>query len=162
MPHPQVSIDAARDIAAMELELAFADAAFIERRIEKIEASMRSVKVAERDVAEREKALLERLKAGLEAETPLRAQAISDEDAKLLVNYQFLTDKPLLIVLNVADDDAARAEEIEAQFAAKFSGAHTAVAAIAARSSRSWRRCRTRTQRSSATTSASRSRASTG
>ena len=131
VPHPQVTIDAARDIAAMELELAFADAAFIERRIEKIEASMRSVKVAERDVAEREKALLERLKAGLEAETPLRAQAISDEDAKLLVNYQFLTDKPLLIVLNVADDDAARAEEIEAQFAAKFSGAHTAVAAIA-------------------------------
>jgi hypothetical protein len=131
VPHPQQSVDAARDIAAMELELSFADAAFIERRLEKIEASMRSVKIAERDVAEREKALLQRLKAGLEADIPLRAQTISEEEAKILVNYQFLTDKPLLLVLNIADDDAARAPEIEAEFGAKFTATQTAIAAIA-------------------------------
>ncbi len=131
VPHPQSSVDAARDIAAMELELAFADAAFIEKRLERIEASMRSVKVVERDVAERETALLQRLKAGLEADTPLRAQEISDDEAKMLVNYQFLTDKPLLIVLNLADDDASRAAAIEADVGAKVSGPHTAIAAIA-------------------------------
>ena len=131
VPHPQTLIDAPRDIAAMELELAFADAAFIEKRLERIEASMRSVKMAERDDAERETALLRRLKAGLEADTPLRAQEISDEEAKLLVNYQFLTDKPLLIVLNIADDDASRASEIEAEFGAKFSATKTDIAAIA-------------------------------
>ena len=131
VPHPQVTIDAARDIAAMELELTFADAAFIEKRLERIESSMRSVKMAERDVAEREKTLLRRLKAGLESDKPLRAQEISDEEAKMLVNYQFLTDKPLLIVLNIADDDAARASEIEAEFGAKFSATKTDIAAIA-------------------------------
>jgi GTP-binding protein YchF len=131
VPHPEGSVDAGRDIAAMELELAFADAAFIEKRLERIEASMRSVKMAERDVAERETALLQRLKAGLEADTPLRAQSMSDEEARLLVNYQFLTDKPLLIVLNIADDDAARAGEIEAEFGAKAGGPLTAIAAIA-------------------------------
>jgi ribosome-binding ATPase len=131
VPHPQGSVDAARDLAAMELELTFADAAFIERRLERIEASMRSVKMGERDAAEREMALLQRLKKGLEADTPLRAQEISEEEAKLLVNYQFLTDKPLLIVLNIADDDAARAGGIETEFGAKFAAPHTAVAAIA-------------------------------
>jgi GTP-binding protein YchF len=131
VPHPQGSVDAARDIAAMELELAFADAAFIEKRLERIEASMRSVKMAERDVAERETALLHRLKTGLEADTPLRAQAMSDEEARLLVNYQFLTDKPLLVVLNIADDDAARAGEIETELGTKAAGPHTAIAAIA-------------------------------
>ena len=49
----------------------------------------------------------------------------------MLVNYQFLTDKPLLIVLNIADGDAARAAEIEAEFGAKFAAPRTAIAAIA-------------------------------
>lgn len=131
VPHPEGSVDPARDIAAMELELSFADAAFIERRLERIEAQMRSVKAGERDAAEREAALLRRLKAGLEAETPLRAQEISADERKLLVNYQFLTDKPLLIVLNVDDDAAARTAEIEAEYAVYGAKPQTAVAAIA-------------------------------
>ena len=130
VPHPQGSVDPARDAAAMELELAFADAAFIEKRLERIEASMRAVKAGERDAAEREVTLLQRLKAGLEAEKPLRDQEMSDEEARMLVNYQFLTDKPLLIVLNVDEGDAARTGEIEAAFAATQHGSHLAVAAI--------------------------------
>jgi hypothetical protein len=130
VPHPQVTVDPARDAAAMELELSFADAAFIEKRLERIEASMRSVKAGERDAAEREVALLTRLKQGLEAEKPLREQEMSEEERKMLVNYQFLTDKPLLIVLNIDEGDAARAGEIEAAFAATMQGSHQAVAAI--------------------------------
>ncbi len=130
VPHPQSSVDAARDIAAMDLELAFADAAFIEKRLERIEASMRSVKMSEREGAEREVTLLTRLKTGLEADVPLRAQEMSVEEQKLLVNYQFLTDKPLLIVLNIDEGDAARAAEIEAEYGARFSGARQALAAI--------------------------------
>ncbi len=130
VPHPQVTIDAVRDASAMELELAFADAAFIEKRLERIEASMRSVKMSERDAAEREIALLTRLKQGLEADTPLREQAVSAEEQKLLVNYQFLTDKPLLITLNIDEGDAARAGEIEASFAPHVRGEQAAVAAI--------------------------------
>ena len=130
VPHPQQSVDAGRDADAMELELAFADAAFIEKRLERIEASMRSVKMSERDVAEREVVLLTRLKAGLEADTPLREQEMDAEEQKLLVNYQFLTDKPLLIVLNIDEGEAARTAAIEAAFAAHAKGARVAVAAI--------------------------------
>ncbi len=130
VPHPQGSVDPARDASAMELELAFADAAFIEKRLERIEASMRSVKVGERDAAERETSLLKRLKEGLESDTPLRDQPMSDEERKMLVNYQFLTDKPLLIVLNIDEADAARTAEIEATHAASVKGGHAAIAAI--------------------------------
>lgn len=131
VPHPAGSVDPARDIAAMDLELAFADAAFIEKRLERIEAQMRSVKAGERDAAERETALLQRLKQGLESDIPLREQEIAPEEEKLLVNYQFLTDKPMLVVLNVDDDAAARTGEIEAQYAERAQRPQTAVAAIA-------------------------------
>ncbi len=130
VPHPQHTVDAMRDAAAMDLELAFADAAFIEKRLERIEVSMRSVKVAERDVAEREVTLLERLKAGLERDTPLRAQPMDAEERRMLVNYQFLTDKPLLLVVNIDEGRVTETEAIEAEFGARFAGERRAVAAI--------------------------------
>jgi len=130
VPHPQVTIDAMRDAQAMELELAYADAAFIEKRLERIEIATRSMKAGERDQAEREVALLHRLKAALEADVPLRDQQIDPEDERLLVNYQFLTDKPLLVVVNINEADVGRVGEIEAAFAAQLTGGHRAVAAI--------------------------------
>jgi hypothetical protein len=130
VPHPQGSVDAARDIAAMDLELSFADAAFIEKRLDRMETESRSLKAGERDAIERQVALLRRLKRGLEAETPLRAQPLDEEEARMLANYQFLTDKPLLIVVNIDDSDAGGASQVEARFAAGASKPRTAVAAI--------------------------------
>jgi hypothetical protein len=88
------------------------------------------MKAGERDQAQREIDLLHRLKGGLEADTPLRAQEISSEEEKLLSNYQFLSDKPLLLVVNIDEADVARASEIEAEFAGRARGPRTAVAAI--------------------------------
>jgi GTP-binding protein YchF len=130
VPHPQGSIDPARDAAAMELELAFADAAFIEKRLDRIEAQARAMKAGERTEAERETALLRRLKSGLESERPLRAQELSEEERRTLVNYQFLTDKPLLVVVNIDERDVARSREVEHEFAQAVRWPHTAVAAI--------------------------------
>ncbi|MDE3095738.1 MAG: redox-regulated ATPase YchF [Chloroflexota bacterium] len=130
VPHPAGSVDAARDATAMDLELAFADAGFIEKRLERIEAAMRSVKAGERDAAEREVALLLRLKQGLEDEQPLRAQKMSEEEQQSLSNYQFLTDKPLLLVVNIGEGDVACSREIEAEFGTASAAPHTAVAAI--------------------------------
>lgn len=130
VPHPSGSVDAARDADAMDLELAFADAAFIEKRLERIDAAMRSVKAGERDAAEREVALLTRIREGLEADRPLRAQELSDEEQRSLVNYQFLTDKPLLLVVNIDEADVTRGAEVESEFRARFAGAGREVAAI--------------------------------
>src|SRR5581483_2077705 len=49
---------------------------------------------------------------------------------KSLVNYQFLTDKPLLLVVNIDESDVQRSGEIEVQFAQRFGGRQTALAAI--------------------------------
>ena len=120
MPHPQGSVDAARDIAAMELELAFADAAFIEKRIERIEASDA---VDEGRRARRGRARDRRCCSGSRPGSKRRRRCArrrsTTEEQKLLVNYQFLTDKPLLVVLNIDEGDAARTGEIEAEYAAK-------------------------------------------
>lgn len=122
VPHPEGSIDPARDIATMDLELAFADLAIIERRIARLETEMRSMKAGEREQSVRLKELLERMKGELEAETPVRAQEISAEEWKLLEGSQFLTAQPMLLVINVGEDDLARRGEIEDDYRAKFAG----------------------------------------
>ena len=72
VPHPELTIDPDRDIATMDLELAFADLAAIERRLQRIETELRSMKPGERDALQRTKDVLVRMKAGLEADTPVR------------------------------------------------------------------------------------------
>lgn len=128
--HPLGSVDPARDIAVLNLELAFADAAFLEKRLERLETAVRSMRPGEREAGEREMALLRRLKAGLEEEVPLRAQAVSHDEWRLLSSYQFLTDKPLLVVLNVGEGDLPRIGEIEREYGQRFAGPGTAVAAL--------------------------------
>ena len=119
VPHPEVTIDPARDIETMDLELSFADLAIIERRLQRLETEMRSVKAGERDQMQRLKDLLSRLKAGLEAETPIREQTITEEDARLLEGTQFLTAKPFLLVINIGEGQIGERGSIEASFQEK-------------------------------------------
>jgi ribosome-binding ATPase len=128
VPHPEVSIDPARDIATLDLELAFLDLAAIERRLQRIETELRSMKPGERDALQRTKELLTRMKAGLEAETPVRAQGLTEEDWKLLEGSQFLTSLPLLIIVNIGEADLPRRSEIESGLREKFKGAGRDVA----------------------------------
>ena len=120
VPHPEVSIDAERDIATMDLELSFLDLSIIERRLQRLETEMRSVKAGERDQMQRLKDLLTRMKAGLENEQPLREQGLTEEDDKLLEGSQFLTAKPLMVVVNVGETQLASRAELEEKYRAKF------------------------------------------
>jgi len=131
VPHPEVTIDPARDIAIMDLELAFADAAQIERRLGRLETEMRSMKAGERDRLQRLHDLLVRLKAGLEADTPIRAQAVSDEEARLLEGTQFLTALPMLIVVNVGETDLPGRAALEEQLRLAHAGPNRDVAVMA-------------------------------
>jgi GTP-binding protein YchF len=120
VPHPEVTVDPDRDIATMDLELAFADLALIERRLQRLEAEIRSMRAGEREGPQRVRDLLLRIKSGLEADIPIRAQAISDDDWRLLEGTQFLTALPLLLVINIGEGDLPRRAEIEAEYAAKY------------------------------------------
>jgi GTP-binding protein YchF len=122
VPHPEVTIDPARDIATMDLELAFADLAIIERRLQRLETEMRSVKAGERDQMNRLRELLQRMKAALESEVPVRAQELTEDDWRLLEGSQFLTARPLMLVVNIGEEDLPRRAELEAEYRERYQG----------------------------------------
>ncbi len=119
IPHIQGSIDAERDIATMNLELAFSDLSIIERRLKRIEDSLKGAKSSERDPLLREQALLARIKTSLEKELPVKEQKLSEEESKSLLNYQFLTAKPLLVVINIGEDQLPQAPAWEKEFSSR-------------------------------------------
>jgi len=128
--HPEGSIDTLRDISTLELELQFADQALIERRLERLTSELRAAKQAERAAGEREASLLARLLKELEAEVPIRAQQLDDEELRLVAGYRFLTQRPMLILLNIDEAQVSRAAEIEAEFKQKLAAPQTDVAAF--------------------------------
>jgi GTP-binding protein YchF len=133
VPHPQGSVDPERDIAALDLELAFADLGIIERRLERLTVEMRSLAAGARGNQEREMALLQRLKAALEQEKPLRTLPLAPDEKTVLGGFNLLTLKPLLIVLNVDEGNAQAAGALEARYREKLAGAGFGVIAIAAK-----------------------------
>src|SRR5882672_10944112 len=101
-PHPSSSIDPARDAQAMEDELILADLGVAERRLERIEKDLKKGKSTELD---RERELVQRCKDALEHGTPLRALQLAGDDLKRLRGFQFLSAKPLLLVINLDEAD---------------------------------------------------------
>jgi ribosome-binding ATPase len=104
VPHPAGSVNPARDAQAMEDELILADLGIAERRQERIEKDLKKGKSAE---LERERDLVQRLRTALEEGQPLRSLDLSVEDRKLLRGFQFLSAKPLLLVINLDENDVA-------------------------------------------------------
>jgi GTP-binding protein YchF len=102
VPHPAGSVDPARDAQAMEDELILADLGIAERRLERLEKDLKKARSTE---LEKERELVERCKDMLERGEPLRALTLSSEDRKRLRGFQFLSAKPLLLVINVDESD---------------------------------------------------------
>src|SRR5690242_13633837 len=102
--HPAGSIDPARDAQTMEDELILADLGVAERRLERIEKDLKKGKSAE---LQKERDLLQRCKETLEHGTPLRALQLAGDDVKMLRGFQFLSAKPLLLVINLDENDVA-------------------------------------------------------
>jgi len=121
IPHIEGSLDVDRDIATMNLELAFSDLAIIEKRQEKIEISLKGAKQPERQHLLQEQEMLTKLKADLEKDKPIRELELTTDEARTMANYQFLTAKPLLIVVNIGEDQLPRAASLEAELGAKYS-----------------------------------------
>jgi ribosome-binding ATPase len=102
--HPSGDVDPARDLAAMDFELLFSDLMIVERSLERVGQRLAKKKVyAERPGDEVQQELLLRLKTALELETPVRDLDLTPEEQTLTRGYQFLTAKPVLVLLNVGD-----------------------------------------------------------
>jgi GTP-binding protein YchF len=127
IPHTEGSLDVERDIATTNLELTLYDLGIIGRRLEKIETSLKGAKVAERQGLLREQELLNRLKADLEKEVPIRQLGLSTDEARTLANYQFLTAKPLLIAVNIGEEQIAEAGSLEKDLNSRYAKAKSGV-----------------------------------
>jgi GTP-binding protein YchF len=107
VPSPAGSIDPVRDAQAMEDELVLADLDVAERRLDRVTKDLRKSAVPE---LRREQDVLFRCKEALEDGRPLRALSMPDDDRKRLKGFQFLSAKPLLLVVNLDEADAADLE----------------------------------------------------
>ena len=102
------------DIDDLETELILADLEVIERRLERLEASLRKRPTP---ADEREQVILRTCKAALEAETPLRALALGEEEAKAIRGFTFLSQKPILQCLNLAEKEISCGAALTESFA---------------------------------------------
>jgi ribosome-binding ATPase len=107
VPHPTGSVDPARDVRTMEDELILADLGVVERRLERLD---RDAKKGNTPELKKEQEILQRCREALEAGTPLRALELAPDDAKRLRGFQFLSSKPLLLVLNLDEEDLPDAD----------------------------------------------------
>jgi ribosome-binding ATPase len=119
-----------RDIEALDLEFAIADLMGIEKRLEKLRTSGRHGSPAEREANAQEEALLDRLEPELSTGRPLRAVALSEEDELRLRGYRFLSQKPVLVVLNIDEGKLAGAPEMETTGRSRYGQAQADVAAL--------------------------------
>ena len=105
-------IDPPADFAEVWDELIFADLETVTNRTEKIEAALKKPSKSH-EAEKHELALLTRCREALEAGAPLSAVITSEEDRKLVRSFAFLTELPIVCVLNVSDDQVASAAPLE-------------------------------------------------
>jgi ribosome-binding ATPase len=100
--HVEGFVDPARDIETINSELILHDMLFIEKRLERIDKNLKSLKD---EKSLKEKDLLARIKAHLDSNLPLRLLDISKDEKAIISSYPFVTLKKMLVVLNVSEKD---------------------------------------------------------
>jgi ribosome-binding ATPase len=94
------AIDPLRDIKNVEFDLMVSDLGQIEKRLERVEKDLKKMRSPD---LEKEFELLKRAKAHLETERPLRELEMTPEDKKRFRGFMFLSEKPILYVLNISE-----------------------------------------------------------
>lgn len=113
IPHSEGSVDPRRDIELFELEMILSDLAIVEKRLERLSRDL--VKSVSPEL-ELENELLLRCRESLEGEKPLRDLELTEDEQKRIRGFTFLSAKPLLIVLNLGDDDAHKIPDVAREF----------------------------------------------
>ena len=117
IPHEKGDVNPERDIDDVDTELILSDLVVVEKRLERLEKDRKKIKDPGLD---REFELLLQAKACLEENRPLRTLALEGEDEKRLRGFQFLSQKPILYVLNLGEEDAPRLHAIEQSYRDKL------------------------------------------
>jgi ribosome-binding ATPase len=132
VPHSEGTIDPLRDATNLDLELILSDHDQVSKRLERVEKDLKKKKDP---LLEHEKGVLEKCKAHLESEKPLRELELTPEERKPIGGFLFLSQRPMLYVLNLGDDEASEMDRaIEKHELAALQGRpNTAVVAVCGR-----------------------------
>ena len=99
IPHAG-EIDPLRDTKNVEFDLMVSDLGQIEKRMERLQKDLKKMRTPD---LEKEHELLMRAKQHLESEHPLRAMPMTADDKKRVRGFMFLSEKPMLYVLNIGE-----------------------------------------------------------
>ncbi len=102
-------VDPLRDIKNVDFDLVVSDLGQVEKRMERLEKDLKKMRSQE---LEREFDLIKRAKEHLESERPLREMELTADDKKRIRGFMFLSQKPILYVLNVSESTSL-GEELE-------------------------------------------------
>ncbi|MBA3307109.1 MAG: redox-regulated ATPase YchF [Chloroflexi bacterium] len=133
VPHPDGTVDAWRDLERLDLEFVLADLGVVEKRLERLEGSGRHGTQSEREQNERERVVLERIRPALTSGAPIRDLELDTEESRIIRGFRFLTEKPVLVVLNVGEGQIAEAVSVASGVAARYPHRHSRVVALSAR-----------------------------
>lgn len=97
--HVEGSVSPLRDVQTVSYELLMADMAFVDKRLTRLKEGKKRPPQAEEEIA-----LLEKILAHLENEHPLNTLPLSALERNALAQYTFLTDKPMILVINLDED----------------------------------------------------------
>jgi ribosome-binding ATPase len=113
VPHEKGDVNPVRDLEDVDTELILSDLMVIEKRLEKLEKDRKKIRDQGLDA---EYELLQRAKAMVDDNKPLRNMELSADDEKRIRGFQFLSQKPMLYVLNIGENDASRMRDIEEEY----------------------------------------------
>src|SRR5512133_390678 len=103
VPHPSGSVDALRDLSAMDSEFLLNDLIAVERRLEKLTEEKKKGAGRDKSVIDREVELFNRFHETLSQDKLLRDLTLSVEEEKMLAGFGFLSRKPVLVVINLSE-----------------------------------------------------------
>jgi GTP-binding protein YchF len=126
--HPSGSIDPLRDVETINGELLLHDQIFVEKRIERIELSLKKIKD---DKQLKELELMRKLQAMLEEEKPLRLLSLNEEEDFLIRSYPLITRKEMIVAFNVAEAQLAE-DSLLLQAAQRFGDSKMGVMLVSA------------------------------
>jgi GTP-binding protein YchF len=100
--HVENSVNPIRDFEIIQLELILADLQQVERRLEKLKARD--------EKSQKEKKILQLIQEKLGKETPVNQLDLSKEEKEIIKSYNFLTNKPILLLANHGGEEKEIAE----------------------------------------------------
>ncbi|MEP7360192.1 MAG: redox-regulated ATPase YchF [Chloroflexota bacterium] len=133
VPHPDGTVDAWRDVERLDLEFVLADLSQVDKRIDKLKTQGHHGSPQEREGNDRELAVLDKLAPALREGRPIRDVELSDDEAKAIRGFRFLTEKPVFVLLNIDEGDIARSADVVKKIADQYQHSHAQVEALSAK-----------------------------